>query len=396
MTIFRESQSESDRSSKDRSRHKHLIKKAIKENISDIISEHSIIGKKGNKKIRIPVKGLKEYRFIFGKENKGVGQGNGKIKRGDKIRVGDKSKKQGGAGSEKGEDIYETEVTIDELINILFEDLQLPNLERKKLKQTITKSSKKILGYKRKGIPPHLAKRKSIINKIKRKKASKWEPTEEEPTFPWNENDLRYRKRKLKVEYESNAVVFFIMDVSGSMTTMKKYLARSFCFLLYRFLLNKYENVHKVFIAHTTEGKEVNEDEFFHKGESGGTFISSGFEKMKEIIYERYHPDVWNIYAIECSDGENFEEDNEKTVKIIKELCEISNLIGFCEIRPLDTPPPARAFFANLKIETIYNFLNENLKSINNFELMKVQKKEDIWLEFAKFLRKDQNIERKE
>ena len=101
-----------------------------------------------------------------------------------------------------------------------------------------------------------------------------------------------------------------IMDTSGSMDTMKKYLARCFFFLLYQFIRSKYRNVEIVFIAHHTEAKEVTEDEFFHKGESGGTLISSGYQKALEIIAERYHPTLWNIYAFHCSDGDNFDTDN--------------------------------------------------------------------------------------
>ena len=109
---------------------------------------------------------------------------------------------------------------------------------------------------------------------------------------------------------ESNAVVLCLMDTSGSMDTMKKYLARSFFFLLYQFICTKYRNVEIVFIAHHTEAKEVTEEEFFHKGESGGTFISSAYLKALDIIQARYHPSLWNIYAFHCSDGDNFDSDN--------------------------------------------------------------------------------------
>ena len=112
------------------------------------------------------------------------------------------------------------------------------------------------------------------------------------------------------IKKESNAVVMCIMDTSGSMDTMKKYLARSFFFLLYQFITTRYRNVEIVFIAHHTEASEVTEEEFFHKGESGGTFISSGYLKALEIIQERYHPSLWNIYAFHCSDGDNFDSDN--------------------------------------------------------------------------------------
>ena len=104
------------------------------------------------------------------------------------------------------------------------------------------------------------------------------------------------------------------------MDTMKKYLARSFFFLLYQFLCTRYQNVEIVFIAHHTEAHEVTEEEFFHKGESGGTFISSGYNKALEIIDERYHPALWNVYAFHCSDGDNFDSDNAAALKAAQEL----------------------------------------------------------------------------
>ena len=112
------------------------------------------------------------------------------------------------------------------------------------------------------------------------------------------------------------------MDTSGSMDTMKKYLARSFFFLLYQFIVSKYRNVEIVFIAHHTEAHEVTEEEFFHKGESGGTFISSGYQKALEIIAARYHPSLWNVYAFHCSDGDNFDSDNAAALRDAKELSE--------------------------------------------------------------------------
>src|SRR6202040_3517240 len=108
--------------------------------------------------------------------------------------------------------------------------------------------------------------------------------------YPFHQNDLRYKHVEIDTKEESNAAVICIMDTSGSMDTMKKYLARSFFFLLYQFISTRYRNVEIVFVAHHTEALEVTEDEFFHKGEAGGTFISSGYQKALEIIAERYHP----------------------------------------------------------------------------------------------------------
>ncbi len=103
---------------------------------------------------------------------------------------------------------------------------------------------------------------------------------------------------------------------------------------MFQFVSTKYQNVELVFIGHHTQAKEVTEEEFFHKGESGGTLISSGYNKTLEIIYDRYHPSLWNVYAFHCSDGDNFDSDNANAIKSAKELCEVCNLFGYGEIKP--------------------------------------------------------------
>ena len=296
MAIIRKYDSLSDRSAKDRRRHREKIRKAIKDNIADIISEEAIIGKSGDKTIKVPIRGLKEYRFIYGSNKSGVGQGQGGSKPGDVIKKGSQPGQKGKdkAGNEPGQDIYETEITLEELIDILFEDLMLPDMEKKKLRFLIAERKQKIKGRRKKGIRPRLDKKKSAEMRIRRKKAAeRVGEIGEEEDFPFHEDDLRYHHVTVVEKKESSAVVICIMDTSGSMGTMKKYLARSFYFLLYQFVRTKYKNVDLVFIAHHTEAKEVTEEEFFHKAESGGTNISSGYQKALEIIKKRYNPNYW-------------------------------------------------------------------------------------------------------
>ena len=173
-------------------------------------------------------------------------------------------------------------------------------------------------------------------------------------------------------------MVFCIMDTSGSMDTMKKYLARSFFFLLYQFLNMKYQRVETVFIAHHTEAREVTEEEFFHKGESGGTFISSGYRKALEIIQQRYHPSLWNVYVFHCSDGDNFETDNAAALQAAGEIAEISNLFGYGEIKPLGS-----GYYGSSMIQ-FFSQLDRD-----NFQTVQIQRKEDIWPSFKSFLAKD-------
>ena len=368
MAIFKEFQPNSrDRSVEDRRRHKELVEKSIKENIGSIISEESIIGQTKNKKIKIPIKGVKEYYFRYGKNQQNIGAGTGKEEKGKRV------------AKAEGEDIYETEITIDEAIHYLFEDLDLPYLEQKKFKEIESEASSKKWGIQQKGIPPRLSKKHTMMAKIKREKCLQraahelgLEVTNER--IPFHEDDLKYFRRKIKMQRDSNAVVICIMDTSGSMGHTKKYLARSFYFLLYQFLKVKYINVEIVFIAHTTTAKEVTEDDFFHRGESGGTYISSGYQKALDVIAEKYPPDSWNIYAFHCSDGDNWGEDNEQAVVLANELCDVCNLFGYGEIK------------ISTYTSTIMNKYMEEVKK-TNFSAVRIFKKEDVWKAFMDMLK---------
>jgi hypothetical protein len=119
-----------------------------------------------------------------------------------------------------------------------------------------------------------------------------------------------------------------IMDVSGSMGEFEKYIARSFYFWMVRFLRTKYNNVQIVFVSHHTEAKEVTEEEFFHKGESGDTQVSSAYELALDIIKERYNPDDWNIYPFHFSDGDNLPWDNDRCMQLVNKLMELCTSLG--------------------------------------------------------------------
>jgi len=343
MSIFRERQSVADRSAADRKRHKTKIEKAIREGIRDVIADESIIGQSGKKKIKIPVRGIKEYRFVYGenKDNKKVGSGGkNHIAQGQVLKKKSALKEGGNRASDKpGEEYYEVEITLEELAEYLFADLALPDLEKKKFRFIKDKKLKRS-GYRKKGIRFKLSKKETIKRKIKRKKKAIMAGTydlEKDDRFPFHDDDLRYKHMRQKNIESSSAVVFFIMDVSGSMDRNKKYLARSFYFLLYQFLRYRYENIEVIFISHSTDAKEVNEDDFFKRSTSGGTMMSSAFELEKEIINKRYHPSSWNIYTFYCGDGENWTIDNEKSVDLIVELSHVNQLICYGEINPFSS-----------------------------------------------------------
>lgn len=381
---FRSSQAErSDRSAGDRLRHRQKMRESIRDNIADIIAEESIIGRDRDRVIKVPIRGVKEYRFVFGDNAPGVGQAEGDVEEGQVVGKAQQKGEgpNGKGGNRPGVDYYETDVTLEELIEIMFEDLELPDLERKKLREIAADRLVKRKGYRPVGIRVRLDKRETVRAKLRRQFAAQrhaGDAAEELHRFPFHQDDLTYRHKVTEPKNESNAVVLCIMDTSGSMDTMKKYLARSFFFLLYQFILTKYRNVEIVFVSHHTEAYEVTEDEFFHKGESGGTLISSGYHKALEIIESRYHPSLWNVYAFHCSDGDNFDADNASALRAAGELCAVSNLFGYGEIKPMGT----RHYESSML--NVFRRLEAD-----NFQTVLIERKEDIWTSFKAFLAKD-------
>jgi sporulation protein YhbH len=382
----------SDRSARDRTRHRQKIKDSIRENIGDIIAEESIIGRDKDKIIKVPIRSIKEFRFVYGDNSPGVSQGTGDQKPGDVVgpaNPGDANVGGQGGGDQAGIDAFETDISLEELIAIMFDDLELPELEKKSLRNIITDDAKKRKGRRNVGIRPRLDKKGTAKNRIKRKLAVSRtrdvnkDENNEDTRFPYHQDDMRYFHVAPTEREQSNAVIFCIMDTSGSMGTIKKYLARSFYFLLFQFVKQKYQNVEVVFIAHHTDAKEVTEDEFFHKVESGGTYISSGYRKALEIIESRYHPTLWNIYAFHCSDGDNFYSDNERAVQAAQELCEVCNLFGYGEIKPSGS-----AYYSGSMLEVFSQIKHDNFHSIV------IEKKEDLWPGFKAFLTRDktQNV----
>ena len=341
MSVFRKHKSIVDRAASDRSRHKKKIEKAIKESIKDVIAEESIIGQNGKKKIRIPVRGIKEYHFIYGtnEKNKTVGSGGEHtLKRGQKIgkKRAESGEGQGtGKGSnEKGDEYYDVEVSLEELAEYLFSDLELPDLEKKRFR-FVSQETLKRKGYRFKGIRPRLSKKETLKRKIRRKKIAEklgvYDPESGE-RFPFHKDDLKYHHIKPKIKENSSAAIFFLMDISGSMSQERKYLARSFFFLLYQFLNHKYERVEVIFLSHSTEANRVTEDDFFKVGTYGGTIISSCLNLELDIIEKEYHPNTWNIYTFYCGDGENWSSDNETCIELFKQIKDSSQLTGYCEI----------------------------------------------------------------
>ena len=173
------------------------------------------------------------------------------------------------------------------------------------------------------------------------------------------------------------------MDVSGSMTKSKKFLARSFFFLLYQFLNHRYSSVDVVFISHTTTAQEVNEEQFFSRATGGGTMASSAMEKVKETIEKRYHPNNWNIYTFYCGDGENWPSDNDKTMELLRYLKDINQMMCYTEIgEPMNDRGNSLSFFSEFSESSLWNSISTIEDS--NFKKVRLVTHDDIWKSFKR------------
>jgi len=361
----------SERGKKDAERHREKIDDAIRKNVRDVISEETIITKKRGKKVRVPVKGLKDYRFVHGKGGKGKGEGDGegegegqgagqgKGKPGDVIGRRKKDGEGQGpgqgdkAGDQPGEDYMETEVDIDYLIEIMFEDLGLPWIEERQKANQLVPNGWKFESITKKGILPRVHKKRTMLEAIKRNEMFAGEVRNEtgcdhddalralvqafgdindaidiiknnqldkdiDPYVLIQDEDMRYKQIEESYELHSNCVVIAMMDTSGSMTTDKKYLCRSLLFWMTEFLKKVYDHVDIKFVTHTTDAKVVDEETFFHKGESGGTYCWSAIDKALYLMDTEYPTEEWNVYCVYVSDGDDW--DTDKTIRYIEEL----------------------------------------------------------------------------
>jgi hypothetical protein len=278
--------------------------------------------------------------------------GNKEFVEGDKLR---RPEGGGGGGSEggsdgEGEDAFRFVLTREEFLDIFLDDLELPDLEKQRVAQ-VAKEGVQRAGYATTGTPANLALTRTMrlamarrialnrpsveqiaqltLDAAETKDKAKREAIEAEIAGLEAKRrrisyidpiDLRYRRFEMRPKPMAQAVMFCLMDVSGSMSEHMKDLAKRFYMLLYIFLTRRYEHVEIVFIRHTHQAAEVDEETFFRSPASGGTVVSSAFVEMQRIITERYRPDDWNIYAAQASDGDNSGSDEGEVVRLMKSV----------------------------------------------------------------------------
>ncbi|MDQ0216333.1 sporulation protein YhbH [Oikeobacillus pervagus] len=334
----------------DQQRHKEKVQDAIRKNLPDLITEENIIMSNGRDVVKIPIRSLDEYKIRYNYDkNKHVGQGEGDSQVGDVV-ARDGSAQQGpgkgqGAGDKAGHDYYEAEVSLMDLEEALFKQLELPNLKRKE-QDVQTVEQIEFNDIRKTGLMGNIDKKKTMLTAFKRN-AIGGKP-KFHPIYP---EDLKFRTWNEVMKPDSKAVVIAMMDTSGSMGVWEKYMARSFFFWMTRFLRTKYEKVDIEFIAHHTEAKVVTEDEFFSKGESGGTICSSAYRKALEIIEDKYHPSRYNIYPFHFSDGDNLTSDNVRCVKLVEEIMKVSNMFGYGEVNQYNRHSTLMSAYKHIKNE---------------------------------------------
>ncbi|ADU29630.1 sporulation protein YhbH [Evansella cellulosilytica] len=361
----------------DQQRHQEKVQEAINKNLPDLVSEENIIMSNGRDLVKIPIRSLDEYKIRYNYDkNKHVGQGTGDSEIGDVVaQDGTPQKGPGkgeGAGDQAGEDYYEAEVSLAELEQILFSELELPNLQQKE-EDNIVVENIEFTDIRKKGLMGNVDKRRTILEAVKRN-ALAGKPG----VAPIYNDDLRFKTWEEKVRPDSKAVVIAMMDTSGSMGRWEKFMARSYFFWMTRFLRTKYETVDIEFIAHHTEAKVVSEDDFFKKGESGGTICSSAYRKALEIIDSKYPPSKYNIYPFHFSDGDNLTSDNQRCLSLVKEIMDVSSMFGYGEVNQYNRPSTLMSSYKNIQDERFRHYV--------------LREKADVYRALKWFFRKEESM----
>jgi hypothetical protein len=294
----------------DHGRFRDIVRGKIRENLKRYISHGELIARQGKDAVSIPVPQIDIPQFRFGeKQTGGVGQGDGDP--GDPIDGGSDGDGQGGqgkAGKDAGRHALEVEVTLDELAAILGEELQLPRIENKGKRQIVS-SKDRYTGIRRTGPESLKHFKRTYREALKRQIASGLYDPSRPNVVPVRE-DKRFKSWNIENTPVANAVIIYMMDVSGSMGDEQKEIVRIESFWIDTWLRSQYKGIDSVYIIHDAVAREVDRDTFFRTRESGGTMISSAYKLCADVIEKRYPSDEWNIYPFHFSDGDNWSVDD--------------------------------------------------------------------------------------
>lgn len=318
------------RGARDWLRHNEKVREAVQGHLPDLIAGPDLITGPRERTVQVPVRMLEHARFKLsdGRSQQGAGQGSGEP--GELLQPGrpatDDTGQSGDGGSAQGEVRLLLEFSIDDIMDWVWEELKLPEMKPKPGGRSDEVELVRE-GVDKRGARSRLDRRRTVKEAIKRR-AVQTDPV------PFTNDDLRFRQIVARQRPSSRAVVFFVIDVSASMTQIERKLAKSFFFFALQGIRRKYVNVTTRFIAHTTHAWEFSESEFFQVSGVGGTIASSAFRLAHELIRTELDPSTSNIYLFYASDGENFTEDRGAATISLSELGKVLNYIGYIETLP--------------------------------------------------------------
>lgn len=314
----------------DTSRFREIVRGRIKQNLRKYMTDDRLIGRQGKDLVSIPVPQVELPHFTFGQTGRGgVGQGPGQP--GDVLGQGQPQDGEGQAGDSPGQHILETDISMAELVQLLSEELHLPRIQPKGNKN-IDSEVARYTDIRRVGPESLRHFKRTYREALKRQIAAGLYDPANPVIIPVRE-DRRYRAFETKTKPESNAVIIYMMDVSGSMGEREKRLVRMTAFWIDAWLKSNYRNVQRRYLVHDAAAAEVDEDTFYHLRQSGGTKISSALQLCRELVQVHYAPSDWNIYLFQFSDGDNFSTDNEQALDLLRNhLLPVANLYCYGQV----------------------------------------------------------------
>jgi uncharacterized sporulation protein YeaH/YhbH (DUF444 family) len=366
------------RGSRDWLRHNEKVREAVKDRIMDVAAGADVLSGTGERTVQVPVKFLEHYRFRLADadQRQGVGQGEN-VQPGDVLRQPQPKGGQGKSASGSGDGGLEfvLEFKVDEIVEWLWEELELPNLEPKP--GTVQEDEYVREGWDKRGARARLDRRRSLKEAIKRRAVQPGGPA-------FTNDDLRFRQLVRRPRPSTHAVVFFALDVSSSVTEAERRLAKTFFFWALQGLRRQYRSIETVFIAHTVNAWEFPEEQFFQVRASGGTVASTAFTKVLEVISDRYAPSRYNLYFFYASDGENFTDDRAAATEALEQIGPVANFVGYLEtgrtLQSIDETETALLFYR----------LEKKGFPVATYSL---GKEDDIWAAIRHFFRRQATAE---
>jgi uncharacterized sporulation protein YeaH/YhbH (DUF444 family) len=358
---------------KDHRRFREIVHGRIRENLRRYVSRGDMISQKGKDTVSIPMPQIDIPRFIHG-DNKGQGVGQGEGEPGDPVGEGESG--SGEAGQGEGDKSVEVEITLDELAQIMSDELGLPRIEPRG-SQNLETEKDRYVGLRTTG-PESLRHFKATFKRALRRQIAMGTYDPKRPIIIPVREDRRYRSWKSEPKPQSNAVIIYMMDVSGSMGDEQKEIVRIESFWIDAWLSRQYKGLETRFIIHDAVAREVDRETFFRTRESGGTMISSAYKLCTEIIEEDYPASEWNIYPFHFSDGDNWSvDDTLSCVQLLKQkLLPVSNMFCYGQV---ESPYGSGQFIKDLR---------EHLKSDDRIITSEIRDRDGIVGSIKDFLGK--------